>query len=125
MPIRDFLQDESGDFAVVDGDFALVGGDTPAANIAAVEQGVRIRLGMFKGECYLDEVQGVDYLGVILVKNPDANEVRSELSAAILDTPDVTSATDAGLVRDGAARTASIEWSATTAYGAASGMVGT
>jgi len=116
MPIRDLLQDAAGDLAVVDGDFAVAGGDTDEVNLAAVQQGVGIRLRMLKGECFLDESKGVDYFGKILRKNPDPNTVRTELSVAITSTPDVLNVTDAGLVEDGATRMASIDYTIRTAY---------
>ena len=71
MPIRDFLQDANGDLAVVNGDFARSGGDSVDANQAAVKQAIAIRVKFFLAEYFLDESIGVDWLGQILVKNPD------------------------------------------------------
>ena len=116
MPVRDFLLDASGDLAVVNGDLSVVGGATDAENLAAVAQGIETRLGLWLGECYLDESQGLDYLGKILIKNPDPNEVRAELSAAISATPGVSSMVDAGLVVDAATRKASISYTVLTPY---------
>lgn len=116
MPVRDFLLDASGDLAVVNGDFAVVGGQTDDENLAAVLQGVQTRLRLFLGECYLDESQGVDYLGKILVKNPDPNGVATELSRAIAATPDVTLVRSAGLVGPDASRSASISYEVQTVY---------
>ena len=115
MPIRDFLQDANGDLAAVNGDFAVVGGATPEANIAAVKQSAGIRLRMFLGEAYLDESKGVDWLGTILVKNPNPNIVVSELSSNLAATPDVNSVLSSKLT-PGPNRSASIDYSIGTIY---------
>jgi hypothetical protein len=83
-PVRDFLLDDNGDMAVVNGDFATV------SKRQAVVQGIKVRVRMFLGECFLDESQGVDWLGqIISVKNPDHIVVRELIREAIADTPDV------------------------------------
>lgn len=89
MPVRDFLGDDSGDMAVVNGDFAFAGGDTVAENHQAVLQGIQCRTRMFLGECYLDESVGVDWLGKILIKGYRNTDVTLEISNAINSTPDV------------------------------------
>lgn len=91
-PVRDFLVDENGDMAIADGDFATVAGSE------AVKQGVAVRLRTFLGEIWLDEAQGVDYLGQILVRNPHPVVVRELLRTAIAATPDVTKVLGAELV---------------------------
>lgn len=83
-PVRDFLLDTNGHLAVVNGDFATVSGQP------AVKQGIGVRLRMFLGDCFLDESQGVDYFGQVLVKGADPAVVSSVLADAIFDTPDVT-----------------------------------
>jgi hypothetical protein len=108
--MRDFAMTATGGWAVVNGDFATVAGS------AAVPQGAAIRLRMFLGECFLDESKGVDYLGKILVKNPDPLEVRAEFATAILDTPDVTDAVGAGLQGPNAQRQATISYQVATVY---------
>jgi hypothetical protein len=110
-PVRDFAMSATGGWAVVNGDFGTVAGS------AAVPQGIAIRTRMFLGDCWLDGTKGVDYQGKILVKNPDPLEVRAELAAAILDTPDVTDAVGAGLQGPTAQRTATISFQAATIYG--------
>lgn len=109
-PVRDFAGTQDGEWSIVNGDFSTVAG------AAAVPQGIRIRVGMFLGECYLDESIGVDYLGVILVKNPDPLVVRAELQSPIADTPDVTNVSGAGLVEDPETREASITYAADSIY---------
>ena len=118
MPVRDFLQDASGDLAVVNGDFAVVGGQTNDANLAAVRQSIGIRTRLFLGEAWLDNSKGVDWLGKILVKNPNPSTVTTEISTAIASAPDVTNVVAAQLVV-GADREASIDYSVGTAYSSA------
>lgn len=110
MAVRDFKSDADGEWVVEDGDFATV------ADAEAVPQGIRIRVGMFLGECYLDESIGVDYIDSIFVKNPDPLLVRSLLEAAIARTPDVTNVVGAALVGPDGEREASISYAADTIY---------
>lgn len=110
MAVRDFKSDADGEWVAESGDFATVSdGD-------AVPQGIRIRVGMFLGECYLDESIGVDYIDSVFVKNPDPLLIRSLFERAILDTPDVTNVVGAQLVK-GANRAYSIAYTASTVYG--------
>lgn len=101
MPIRDFLQDANGDLAVVNGDFARSGGDSVDANQAAVKQAIAIRVKFFLAEYFLDESIGVDWLGQILVKNPDQVVVVELIREAIMSTPDVVAVASVDLVDDG------------------------
>lgn len=115
MPVIDFLQNEDGDMAVVNGDFALSGGSTDAANLQATQQAIAIALRMFLGECYLDQSVGVDWLGTILVKNPNPSDVTAMLTSTIAACPGVTSVISAGLT-PGPDRTWSIDYTVITAY---------
>lgn len=116
MPIRDLLLDDSGDLAVVTGDLALAGGDTTTANVAAVQQAIAVRVRLFLAEYYLDQSIGVDWLGQILIKNPDPLVVRELLRAAIASTPDVTDVDAAQLIVDPATREGSIQYTVRTIY---------
>lgn len=111
MAVRDFKSDSNGEWVVENGDFATV------ADADAVPQGIRIRVGMFLGECYLDESIGVDYIDSIFVKNPDPLLVRSLFETAISGAPDVTSVIGAQLVNEGG-RDYSISYAADTIYAA-------
>jgi len=108
-PIRDFLQNEDGDLAVVNGDFATVGGPD------AVPQGIRIRVRSQFGEMYLDGAQGVDWQGSILVKGANPVVVRELIREAIVDTPDVTAAVGTQ-VQITADRQGSVSYTAATVY---------
>lgn len=109
-PIRDFEGDANGEWVTLDGDFSVVAG------AAAVPQGISIRVGMFLGECYLDEQEGIDYPNVILIKNPDPLVVRGVIQAQIVKTPDVTNVVGADLLQENATREASIAYSVDTVY---------
>lgn len=131
MPIRDFLQTRAGDLAVVNGDFQLVGDNarwsapvrawalaewgTDDAQQIAVMQGAACRARMMRGDCWLDEGIGIDYLGRVLVKGARPEVVRQLLTAEISSTPDVTSVQAAALVVD-RERRASITYTLRTTY---------
>lgn len=108
-PVRDFKVDEDGEFVTSNGDFVKVSGQ------GAVQQGIRVSLGLFLGECFLDENAGTDYLGSINIKNPDPLLVREILRQRIARVPDVTNVVGAQLVDDGD-REASIEYAYDTVY---------
>lgn len=108
--------DENGDLAVVNGDFAVVGGDSDAQNVAAVRQSIKMRVRFFLGEYWLDEAVGVDWIGQILVKNPDPLVVRELIRAAIASTPDVTEVVAGDLVLDAATRAGVIRYTVRTRY---------
>lgn len=107
--VRDFLADDSGDLAVVDGDFATVGGKD------AIPQGIDCRVKSFFSEIYLDGTQGVRWIQDILVKNPDPAVVQEEIRLAIADTPDVTDVVSSSFELN-AARHATTNYKVATVY---------
>jgi hypothetical protein len=109
-PVRDFACTKDGEWAVANGDFSGASGQ------AAVQQGIQIAVGLFEGECYLDEASGVDYFGKILVKNPDPLEVRAEIQDAIGTVPDIKAIYGADLQVDPGTREGSINYAVDTPY---------
>lgn len=108
-PVRDFKLTDDGEWDSENGDLIRLGGAD------AVPQGIRIRLRMFAGECYLDDTLGRQWLEVILVKNPNRLLVREELREGITNTPDVTDA--AGLdFQDLGNRQSLVSFVASTVY---------
>lgn len=109
-PVRDFGLDPDGDWDFTGGDRVFVSGE------AAVRQGVRIKVLTFLREIFLDESIGVDYLNVVLVKNPDPNAVREALRARIASVADVTEVVGTNLDLDRATRAAAISFKYRTVY---------
>lgn len=109
-PVRDFGLDEDGDWDFTGGDRVLVAGE------AAVRQAVRVKVLTFMREIYLDESIGVDYLNVVLVKNPDPLAVREALRVRIASVADVTEVVGTNLELDRATRVATISFKYRTIY---------
>lgn len=109
-PVRDFGLDADGDWDFTGGVRVLVSGE------AAVRQGVRVKVLTFLREIFLDESIGVDYLNIILIKNPDPNAVREALRARILSVAGVTEVVGTNLDLDRATRRASISFKYRTIY---------
>lgn len=65
-----------------------------------VAQSLKIALLTFLGEYFLDPTGGVDYLGVILVKNPDRILIESILRAVASEVRDVLQVLDLSLLID-------------------------
>jgi hypothetical protein len=115
MPVRDFLMDNTFALAVVNGDLAVAGGASIAANLQAVKQGIQVRVRLFLGEYFLDETVGVDWIGQILVKNPDPIVIRELIRTAIASTPDVVQVIGSDLIIR-PDRSAAITYTARTRY---------
>lgn len=74
-----FLQTQDNDLALDKGQLVLV---TDVAEEAAIV--LRNRFRFVKGEYFLDTRQGVDYFGLIFVKNPDVLLIRAYFRRIIL-----------------------------------------
>lgn len=57
---------------------------------AAVAQALSVNFGEHEGEWFLDETSGVDYRGVVLVKNPDIPLISVMFRKEILESVGVT-----------------------------------
>lgn len=79
------LDPQTWDLVVETDDLVLVEGD------AAIGQGVTFALGVFLGEWFLDESQGLPYFTEILVKNPNLVAVREWFRLTIAESPGITS----------------------------------
>jgi len=78
-----------GDLKLTDGQVTLT-----ASLTESVAQHLYVRLRFFFGEWFLNRKEGVPYLTVILVKNPNMSTVRSLFRRIILETPGVTKVND-------------------------------
>ncbi len=76
---------------------------------------MRIRVGFWAGECFLDEGIGVEFVDVVFAKPTDPLRVRAEFERAILNTPDVTNVVGAQLIDEGD-RNSSINYAYDTIY---------
>ena len=79
------------DFIQINNDISFDGVDFAGIyNVAdSVKQRLTIRLQRLKGEWFLDISKGVDYFGVVKVKNPNVEVINSLLKAEVLKEPRV------------------------------------
>lgn len=88
--VRDFRGTDDNEWAIPNGDFDVV------ADAEAVPQGIRLRVGMFQGECFLDEAAGIPWLGddngdnALIGNGIDPLLARALIGNEIARTPDVT-----------------------------------
>lgn len=111
MPVRDILLDDAGERQLVNGDYAF------ADKVQAVKQGIACRVKLFLTEYWLDNSKGVDWIDKIFVRGASEVVIKSELAAAIADTPDVTQVVTVSFNRSTADRTGSVAYNAYTIYG--------
>lgn len=83
----------------------------------AVAQSLYIRLRFFRGEHYRDLEAGTPYLEDVLVKNPQAELLRSVFRERIAGTQDVLEVTSLELDYQSAARHLEVEFSVSTPFG--------
>ncbi len=117
LPVRDILLNANGDRVLVGNDYGR------ASGLQAVSQGIRNRVGLILKEYWLNTALGVDWTGVILVKNPNALLIKSQIAPAIADTPNVTRVANIDLIGPDANRHAEISYSAVTDFGLVTGTV--
>lgn len=93
------------------GDLAFVGG---AESIA---QAHRQKLRAFLGEYFLDETQGIDWFGEVLVKNPNLPAVRTLIRSQIEEVPGTRSVDTFNVEFSKGSRSLSINYTATSDTG--------
>lgn len=86
-------------------------------NTERVAQQIKITLGFWKGEWFLNTQQGVPYLERIIVKNPNASHIRQVLQEQIASVDGVTRASVDSVLVDQQSRTAEVIYSAETDRG--------
>ncbi len=97
------------------------------SGIAAVAQGIRIRLQLWRGEWFLDLDAGMPYLptedgavpesAAILGQKFDSVKARTAVRREILSTPGVVDIPELRITFDGPTRALGIEFRAKTAFG--------
>jgi hypothetical protein len=81
----DFLRNDTNDITFTDTVFQIV-----PDKKTQVKQRLELRLKRFLGEYFLDTRKGVDYFGVVKVKNPDIEVINSALKAEVFKEEAVT-----------------------------------
>lgn len=106
----------TGDLVVTDGDLVFVSG------VDSILQDIRLALGFFLGEWFLDETEGIPYFQKILgVKNPDLLAIREIYRQRLLAVPGVLDVLSC-VVTPAAARTLKINWKVSTDLGELTGV---
>lgn len=109
-----------------DGDFAITGGRTSfATGVTAAVQGARARMGLIRGEWFLDQSRGVPYFerdnvptSEALLGQPfDIVKIKDAMREAILDTPAITKILELTVDYDNRTRIVSVTWRALTVFG--------
>ena len=119
MPVRDIALDDHFNRIVSGGDYLRADG------VQAVKQGIMCRVGLFKGEYWLNTAAGVDYLNRILIRNAQPAVVQGEIGGAIAQTPDVTQVQAVTYTAPTfPARRASVTYTAKTTEGTITASVG-
>lgn len=99
-------------------DLVVEGGDLQLARgAAAIVQSVRIAMGFFAGEWFLDLDAGVPYYQEVLVKTPNINVLQGIFKDAILSVPGISDITTLNLSFDAASRTLTVEYTAVSDVG--------
>lgn len=88
-----------------------------------VAQQIRITLGFWRGEWFLDTSRGVPYLERILVKNPNINHIRQILNEEIQSVDGVTASSIDSVYMDKRTREAEVMYTAETDRGRVEGEV--
>lgn len=95
---RDLRLDADGDLDVSTGDLLLT------SEGEAIGQALDISLGMVKGEWFLDEDEGLDLYGVVLVSNPSDALIQEDIRQRSLGVEGVTGVSNIELAIDRTAR---------------------
>jgi hypothetical protein len=115
----DFLLDADGDLTIADGDLVF------STGLAAVVQIVKLAVGLYRGEWFLDLDEGVPYIANDVVTESEAllgskfNELRARtvFRDAILAAPGVVALTSLAVSFVSATRTMVVEFRVRTEFG--------
>lgn len=110
--VRDIkLDGTTGDLVFKDDDLVLV------ADLDAIAQDLRLRIGFVQGEWFLDEELGVPYWTEILVKDPNLVAVQEIFRRTLLETEGVLAVEELTLNYNASARTLGVTFRVTTDLG--------
>ena len=110
------LKLENGDLVFVDGVLQLSTDD-----LEGIAQGVANYLCTQKGELPLNLDTGIDWIGQVLVKNPDLAAIEARIRATILEAPGMLAVNDVALDLNTFNRELKIAWRGVATTGAISG----
>lgn len=120
MPAR-LLVDDPVDILLdpVTGDMLLDAQGSPqfSRGLPAVAQGIRIALGVFRGEWFLNLIAGTPWYQSILGKRFNQNQILGIFRAMILAVPGVDHLASLTAAFDGPTRTATISFEAVVVFG--------
>ncbi len=86
------------------------------AGLAAFAAGAEARIELVMGEWFADLELGVDWYGSIFGKEFDEVEARTQIRAAIMDTPGAVEVTQIALALDDVTRVLAITWECTVEF---------
>jgi hypothetical protein len=86
-------------------------------SINGIQQDILQRLSTFFGEWFLDTSYGIDWFGMILVKNPDQKKIDALFVSTILTTPGVLNLITYSSTPNFTQRTMSIQFSCQVSSG--------
>ena len=109
--MSDYKIGTDGDLVIENGDYVIVDG------LAAIGQHVAMTLRSFKGEWFLDQNFGLPYFQEILEKGTPATRLNAIFKEAILGVDGIASGDSLELDYDGATRTLTVTFQATTEAG--------
>jgi hypothetical protein len=104
--MSDLAIDTTGDIVLTDDAVTLV------TDADAIAQNLRIRLRMFRGEWFLNPLEGMPYLENVFQKNPKIPVVAALFRRAIRETPGVAEVVSFVPNYDAATRTFSVSFEA-------------
>lgn len=96
-------------------DLVRTGGTfTRATGVSEIRQHCALRLGLFRGECFLAASRGMRYVGLIFEKGTAPQLIENEIAETILGTPGIATITDIAVTGPNSVRHASVTWAGLT-----------
>lgn len=118
MPVdRDISVDASHDIIVQSGDLVL------CSDLDAIAQDCDASIRLVLGEWFLTPLEGLDWFGSILVKNPNLNVIRAQLRAVLLGVLGVKDVVALALNYTGSIRALVVTFTVNTDLGELTGTV--
>lgn len=105
------IDDDTGDLQVVDGEVQIV------TDVEAVRQFLKQKLKTILNTHFLDLSLGLDYLGLVLVKNPNLDVITTIFVNEIVTTPGIISLDEFDMNFDTVNRELSLAFTAQTKDG--------